>query len=102
MMADRAADDFASIAARMRELSEDAPPDMPRTPWWCEDCGVEIDGREVTFNERHDERIGGCGCEVWPSCQECDNGGWVQVYSPHPPRFDECQECYNPSGRPSP
>lgn len=28
-------------------------------------------------------------------CEECQDGGWVQVYSPNPPAFDVCPKCHN-------
>ena len=103
LMTERIADDFAFIAARIREL-RDGPPDQASSSsvWWCEDCGKHIDGAEVTNQERHDERSGGCGCFVEPWCQKCDNGGWVQVYSQRPPCFDTCPGCFNPHDRDSP
>ena len=70
--------------------------------WGCDDCCKHIDGADVTFQERHDERSGGCGCIVDPWCPDCDNGGWVQVHSPRPPMFGECPTCLNPHDRPSP
>jgi len=35
-------------------------------------------------------------------CSTCENGGWVQVYSEHPPAFEVCPDCYNPNDLPSP
>lgn len=32
--------------------------------WWCPDCKVEIASVNVTYQETHDERAGGCGCHV--------------------------------------
>lgn len=32
--------------------------------WWCETCEKWIDPVDVTFQERHDERSGGCGESV--------------------------------------
>ena len=37
-----------------------------------------------------------------PYCDACENGGWVQVYSHHPPAFGVCQDCFNPLDLPSP
>lgn len=39
---------------------------MSALPWWCEDCQHGVPGEHVTFQERHDERAGGCGCHVVP------------------------------------
>lgn len=35
-------------------------------------------------------------------CPTCEGGGWVQVYSPHPPAFEVCSDCYNPGEVPCP
>lgn len=35
--------------------------------WWCPACRCGVIGSHVTYDERHDERIGGCGAFV-----ECD------------------------------
>lgn len=32
--------------------------------WWCHACGEEVDSIEVTYDELHDERFGGCGEDV--------------------------------------
>ena len=40
--------------------------------------------------------------EPVPYCAKCQNGGWMQVFSNHPPAFDVCNECYNPEGLESP
>lgn len=32
--------------------------------WWCSRCDREVEPFEVTFDERHDRRRGGCGCQV--------------------------------------
>ncbi len=34
--------------------------------WWCPTCKKNIDGEEVTYEETHDERCGGCGQKVVP------------------------------------
>lgn len=36
------------------------------------------------------------------SCRVCEGGGWVQVYSPKPPAFEECPSCFNVLRLPSP
>lgn len=45
-----------------------APPIVPRqkpdTQWWCENCRTLVDGVEVTYQETHDIRAGGCGHRV--------------------------------------
>jgi hypothetical protein len=102
MTSDFAANDFAAIAAGMRALKCETVEVAPKTPWWCGDCQRDVDGRDVTYQERHDERAGGCGCIVYPSCGRCENGGWVQVYSPCPPAFEQCPACFNPFGTKSP
>ena len=32
--------------------------------WYCPNCDCEVDGIDVTFEEMHDERAGGCGYRV--------------------------------------
>lgn len=101
-MSEPLANDFGGIAARMRELKCEAVSDE-LLGWWCPDCQKEVDGRDVTYQEMHDERAGGCGCKVYPACSECDNGGWIMAsYQPAPPNFDICPKCFNPSENPSP
>jgi hypothetical protein len=34
-------------------------------PWYCEECGEEVDPHDVTYEETHDERAGGCGHPVY-------------------------------------
>lgn len=80
-----------------------AAPEAPKTPWWCDDCQKEIDGCEVTYEERHDERYGGCGCNVYSSCARCGNGGW-EAYGlgHHDLHMRECPGCGNPNKVPCP
>ena len=35
-----------------------------REYWYCENCERALHPGEVTFEEEHDERIGGCGMPV--------------------------------------
>lgn len=46
--------------------------------WWCEACQQVLDWDEVTFQERHDPRAGGCGKPVEPQafgpCYQCRDG----------------------------
>lgn len=35
-------------------------------------------------------------------CETCEGGGWVHVYSPSPPAFEECPDCHNPDDYPCP
>jgi hypothetical protein len=86
-----------------KKFGHTVPAAAPKTPWWCDDCQEEIEGSQVTFQERHDERYGGCGCVVHPSCDRCENGGWVfSSYQEHPPNLEECPKCHNPFNRPNP
>ena len=32
--------------------------------WYCNNCGITLHSGEVTFEEEHDKRIGGCGMPV--------------------------------------
>ncbi len=66
------ADDFAAIAARLREVASPLAPKIEVAP------------------------------EPDQVCAACEGGGWVQVSSPSPPAFAECPDCCNPEGHPSP
>jgi hypothetical protein len=37
---------------------------MAETGWWCPECKAFVPGADVTYDERHDERVGGCGQPV--------------------------------------
>lgn len=37
-----------------------------------------------------------------PTCPKCHGEGFVEVYSPRPPAFEECDLCGNPAGHPLP
>lgn len=39
-------------------------PKAPRRTWYCPTCEKEVPAGEVTFEETHDERHGGCGGRV--------------------------------------
>lgn len=39
-------------------------PKAPRTGWYCPTCEKHVSGEDVTFEETHDERRGGCGGRV--------------------------------------
>lgn len=39
-------------------------PVIPLGKWYCPECNKLIDGQDVTFEETHDVRSGGCGCKV--------------------------------------
>jgi hypothetical protein len=41
-----------------------APPDATRAGWWCPQCRREVLPAEVTYQETHDPRAGGCGHPV--------------------------------------
>lgn len=59
--------DEAIDAAMLAASQQKVPPaaDAPtRTEWFCDTCDRVIEPREVTFDERHDERAGGCGVYV--------------------------------------
>jgi hypothetical protein len=98
------ADDFSFIRQRLAEL--EAKPassnDNEARMFWCDDCQKEIPAGEVTPEGLHNEHMEGCGCIVHPSCDKCENGGWVQVFSHHPPCCGVCQSCFNPFGHPNP
>lgn len=79
-------------------------PEPVKTPWWCDNCQIEVEGRDVTFQECHDERAGGCGGFVRLSCPTCNNVGWIAQrlggYSFS--SWSECPDCHNPIGIPAP
>jgi hypothetical protein len=97
------ADDFAAINAGMRELrcEEVQPSTSDPLGWYCPNCQDLLSDADI-YLEFHDRRTGGCGHTVYPRCDRCDNGGWVQVYSPRPPAFGVCPDCGNLSDNPSP
>lgn len=49
---------------RVRLEREVRPPATADKPWWCPTCHEWIAGSEVTFEETHDARLGGCGNPV--------------------------------------
>lgn len=97
-----AADDFAFIGARLREVQTDPLSQTHSGMWWCYHCQKEIDGRNVDSQERHNGPTDGCGCIVHQACDRCDNGGWVPFHSSCPPAFEQCPKCFNPFGHQSP
>jgi hypothetical protein len=96
----RAADDFSTIAARLKELRCD-PVSAPGL-WWCNQCGEAIEGERVTYEERHDPRYNGCDGEVIPFCRECEGDGWVLTPQHPGPICAECPKCHNPQDNPCP
>jgi hypothetical protein len=44
----------------------------PSFRWWCPRCESEVNGTEVTFEETHDPRKGGCGGNVISEEREID------------------------------
>ena len=38
--------------------------DSENEKWWCEECHVYVLPEHVTYEETHDPRFGGCGCDV--------------------------------------
>lgn len=102
--------DFFSIAARLKELKADPMNATTGVLWWCEDCGVAIDDREVIRTDKrpnirlHGEATGGCGCQVHPLCELCENTGWIdQRIGGHPlTAYCQCPDCHNPLKRDQP
>ena len=39
--------------------------------WWCDNCKKWVHPKDVTYEETHDERAGGCGCGVLPNVPGC-------------------------------
>lgn len=57
--------------------------------WWCPECKAEIASVNVTYQETHDERAGGCGCHViWR--EKGSHSG--EVSAPAPDRLAELAE----------
>lgn len=54
-----------------------------RQGWWCPTCEKWLEWDEVTYEETHDERGGGCGYAVLPEKPE-------DTDAPEPPREDDC------------
>lgn len=55
--------------------------------WWCDNCGVHVDGRNVTYEETHDSRAGGCGLPVYantdsavPVSKKAGHDDWLHDY----------------------
>lgn len=42
----------------------DGPPDLDHV-WWCPNCRRWVQNNDVTYQERHDPRSGGCGEKVY-------------------------------------
>lgn len=42
-------------------MNDEKKPDNPDFSWWCPTCQDWVQNEHVTFDERHDERCGGCG-----------------------------------------
>ena len=71
--------DYAEVAKRLRELRGESADQLLNEVCLCGGPPCQVSGFV-------------CGRM---SCPECGGGGWVQVYSPRPPAFEECQMCYN-------
>ena len=67
----RAADDFSAINRRLSEIQ-------------CERVASAVDEQPATAPVAF--------------CRRCESGGWIQVYSPRPPAFEICPDCFNPQG----
>lgn len=61
----------------------DLTPWLQPVGWWCPECEREIDAVEVTYEETHDERIGGCGQPVIGMPSQID---WIICGSESGPR----------------
>lgn len=44
--------------------TERHPNNGKRTLWFCRECNRWVQGNEVTYEETHDPRFGGCGQPV--------------------------------------
>lgn len=67
----------------MDKLNDAMGADDERSKWWCPTCDKWLEWDEVTYEETHDERGGGCGYSVLP-----EKPGETDV--PEPPREDDC------------
>jgi hypothetical protein len=52
----------------------------PAAGWYCPTCNQEVPCNHVTFDERHDERAGGCGGYVGEPAQEPIGADRVREY----------------------
>ncbi len=69
------ADDFAAIAARLRDVASPLAPKIEVAP------------------EPEPDQV----------CTTCEGGGWAMAaYQPSPPNFEVCPDCGNPEGHPQP
>lgn len=58
-------------------LAGSAAPDRgcdEREAWWCPTCKIGLIWHQVTYEETHDSRYGGCGEPVQPNVKLCDGG----------------------------
>lgn len=52
-----------AVSAADKVIAELDKPEVEKG-WWCPECQKYVDGRDVTFEETHDTRSGGCGYRV--------------------------------------
>ena len=45
------------------QAEADARAEQPQL-WWCPTCKLWVEPQLITYDERHDERYGGCGESV--------------------------------------
>lgn len=69
-MCDRTDDWNEALRLLNRDALAAAPVALEGEPsknWWCRHCKQAVAGCDVTFDEAHDVRVGGCGSTVIPS-----------------------------------
>lgn len=60
-------EDLAEAFDRCADMMDNrilAGPTGKSQGWWCEKCHTTVGGRDVTYDETHDQRAGGCGAKV--------------------------------------
>lgn len=96
-----AADDYAYIAQRMRDIKRSFPIERRETfmlSFWCDDCSQYI-------KIRSDVNNGSChlcgGSHIEEPCGECYNKGWVyaRCYDATATGVIECPGCNNRYGK---
>ena len=86
-----------------RELDREVAEKVMQAPtgkWWCPICESWVDGKDVTYDERHDERTGGCGravdecpnysafiADAWRVVEKMRLDDWLVIVKAMPERF---------------
>jgi len=70
------ADENEALKEARRAQPEGEAPQAERHPWFCSHCQSGVPLINVTFEQEHDPRAGGCGYRVgdWPAAQQAESG----------------------------